>query len=260
MLMGSPMLSKLFSLPSSKHAGSPHRLNRGRRPSARTRMYDAPCLAPLSSVMVEVHARTAMDTSSHRHRTPPCRPGTILEHRKQDKKCPILSHRATFFRGYAAMSISIACKNLAQFLSIGNKKCPISFQCILSHPATVFQGCQVDAANRSSSLKVSCHDPVSSERYRCDRPVTLSKRRHNRNRWPRQLLPMWAGVVEQRHSLCRARMRGTPNVTSVWIDAPIITKGDSGQYSSTISPSLSGTDYPCCREVQPLSAPAPPLI
>lgn len=32
-----------------------------------------------------------------------------------------------------------------------------------------------------------------------------------------------------------------PNATSVWIPAPSVTGGGSGQYSSTISPSLSGT-------------------
>ena len=156
--------------------------------------------------------------------------------------CTYTPGGGTTLSSYATMSASVTCNNPTHFLGIGNKNCPISFnvgfQCT-PFPPVNFQGCQVDPTDCPATTAITYeHNPAGAtnviNQFCCAdgsapvvdntaatchcRPVVLSSTGYEHSTY-------WIA----------------PNSTSVWIPAPIITGGGSGQYSSTISPSLGGT-------------------
>ena len=147
----------------------------------------------------------------------------------------------TTLSSYATMSASVTCNNPTHFFGIGNKNCPISFNvgflCTPFPPAN-FQGCQVDSANCPATSTVWYYSPAGGtnviNQFCCADGTTA--------------------IVDNTANTCHCGpvvLSSTgyqystywiaPNATSVWIPAPSVTGGGSGQYSSTISPSLSGT-------------------
>ena len=155
--------------------------------------------------------------------------------------CTYTPEGGTTLSSYSTMTASVTCNNPTHFLGIGNKNCPISsnigFQCT-PFPPVNFYGCEVDAASCPDASHVSYSRPAGGtnvvNQYCCADGTPP--------------------VVDNTANTCHCGLvvlnstgyaHGTywiaPNATSVWISGPVVTGGGSGQYSSTISPSLGGT-------------------
>ena len=142
---------------------------------------------------------------------------------------------------YATMSASVTCNNPTHFLGIGNKNCPISFnvgfQCT-PFPPINFQCCQVDLANCPATSTLTYYSPHGStnviNQFCCaDGTTPVVDNTANTCHC--------GAVVLSSSGYAHSTYWIAPNATSVWIDAPVVKGGGSGQYSSTISPSLAGT-------------------
>ena len=142
---------------------------------------------------------------------------------------------------YAAMSASVTCNNPTHFLGIGNQNCPISHAVgwlCTPFPPVNFQGCQTDLSSCPASSTMSYNNPsggVNVMNQFCCADGTAPVVDNTANTCHCGPVVLSSPGYANNHTYWIA-----PNATSVWISAPTIAEG-SGQYSSTISPSLTGT-------------------